>query len=406
MEVKRKLTVLADAAKHDASCASSGGKRSVPTGGLGHVDGTGICHSYTPDGRCVSLLKILLTNYCIYDCRYCESRISSDVERARFEVDEVVTLTLDFYRRNYIEGLFLSSGVLKSPDYTMSELARVARTLREEHAFGGYVHLKAPPGVSRELLVEAGRYADRLSVNTELPTDADLALLAPEKTLSSIESVMASVRDAREEREELAPAGQTTQMIVGATPTTDRTIMTTATRLYRSYGLRRVYYAGFSPIVHHDRLLPAKPPPLVREHRLYEADWLIRRYGFEVDEIFEGGEDLDLAIDPKLAWALRHREAFPVDVNRAPRELLLRVPGLGTKTVGLILRARRHRAIRLGDLSRMRVSLKRTAPFVVTADDHAAAARTLDDARLGEKLKKPEQLGLFDARKNARTGEL
>lgn len=406
MELKRKLTVLADAAKHDASCASSGGKRKAPDGGVGHVDGTGICHSYTPDGRCVSLLKILLTNFCIYDCRYCESRISSNVERATFTVEEVVTLTLDFYKRNYIEGLFLSSGVLKSPDHTMMELVRVARTLREQHAFGGYIHLKAPPGVAKELLEEAGRVADRLSVNTELPTDADLALLAPEKKLASIEHVMGAVRDAKNEDERIAPAGQSTQMIVGATDTTDKTIMTTATRLYRTYNLRRVYYSGFSPITHHDRLLPAKPPPLVREHRLYEVDWLVRRYGFRIDEIFEADEQLDLAIDPKLAWALRHRELFPVDVNTASRELLLRVPGLGTKTVRLLLSARRHRAIRMEDLHRMRVPLKRAAAFLVTADSHTIASRSLDDLHLKKKLEKPEQLGLFDARVNARTGEL
>lgn len=405
MDLKRKLTVLADAAKHDASCASSGGRRSAPAGGVGHVDGTAICHSYTPDGRCVSLLKILLTNYCIYDCRYCESRISSNVERASFEIAEVVSLTLDLYRRNYIEGLFLSSGVRKSADHTMQDLCRVARALREEHAFGGYIHLKAPPGVSKELLEEAGRFADRLSVNTELPTPADLALLAPEKKLEDIEGVMARVRDARAEHEGVAPAGQTTQIIVGATPASDATILRTATRLYATYGLRRVYFAGFSPIVHHDRLLPAKPPPLVREHRLYESDWLVRRYGFSVEEIFEAGEHLDLAIDPKLAWAIRHRELFPVDINRAPREMLLRVPGIGTKTVALLIRARRRRAIRLDDLARMRVSLKRAGPFVVTADANPAA-RSLDDLRLGERVKRPQQLELFAAAANAKTGEL
>lgn len=238
------------------------------------------------------------------------------------------------------------------------------------------------------------------------PTDADLALLAPEKKLSAIEGVMGAVRDAKNEDERVAPAGQSTQMIVGATATSDKTIMTTATRLYRTYGLRRVYYSGFSPIVHHDRLLPAKPPPLVREHRLYEFDWLVRRYGFAIDEIFEAGDDLDLGIDPKLAWALRHRELFPVDVNTASREMLLRVPGLGTKTVRLVLSARRHRAIRLEDLQRMRVPLKRAAAFLVTADSHAIATRSLDDLQLRKKLEKPEQLGLFDAKVNARSGEL
>ena len=417
MELKRKLTVLANAAKHDASCASGGAFRKTPDGGIGNTEGTGICHSYTPDGRCVSLLKILLTNYCIYDCRYCESRLSSNSPRARFTPEEVVTLTLDFYKRNYIEGLFLSSGVIKSPDYTMEQLVRVAQLLREEHRFGGYIHLKAPPGASQEVLAAAGRYADRLSVNAELPTQEDLDQLAPEKSFVAIEKVMRDVKHgielAGEERQRWAPAGQTTQMVIGATPSTDRTILETSNRLYRGYGLRRVYYAAFSPIVHSDRFLPGTAAPLVREHRLYEADWLVRQYGFSLEELFDPGEDpagappnLDLEIDPKLAWALRHRGLFPVDVNTAPREMLLRIPGLGIRNVERILKARRHRAVRLDDLARLRVAMRRAAPFIVTADG-PATARPLDALDLRRRVRPAQQLGLFaEATTQATTGEL
>ncbi len=411
MNLKRKLEVLADAAKHDASCASGGSRRKTPDGGLGDAGRTGICHSYTPDGRCVSLLKILLTNRCIYDCRYCESRLSSNAPRAAFTPEEVAQLTIDFYKRNYIEGLFLSSGIVKSPDYTMEQLVRVAELLRNEHAFGGYIHLKTPPGVSEELLAKAGRLADRLSVNTELPTEADLASLAPEKTFSAIEGVMQGVKDEIDDARDVGrlsvPAGQTTQLIVGASDTKDRTILATTSRLYDAYGLRRVYFSAFSPIVHGDRLLPSKPPPLVREHRLYEADWLVRHYGFEAEELFaEGEQDLSLEIDPKLAWAIRHRERFPVDVNLASREELLRVPGLGVRNVKKILGARRQRALRLADLARMRVPLRRAAPFLVTADGAAAPARMLDAADLAARVKPAEQLGLFDAIVAARTGQL
>ena len=369
----------------------------------------GICHSYTPDGRCVSLLKILFTNLCIYDCRYCVSRISSDVERARFTVDEVVRLTLDFYRRNYIEGLFLSSGVLKSPDYTMEQLVAVARTLREVHGFGGYVHLKSPPGVSAELLEQAGRVADRLSVNVELPTTADLAALAPEKTMPEIEASMNAIATAKREADEpkrFAPAGQSTQIIVGASAATDADILTTSAHLYRAYDLRRVYYSAYSPILHGDPRLPAKSPPLVREHRLYQADWLVRFYGFEVGELVSSeAPQLDMSIDPKLAWALAHRAYFPLDVNVAPREALLRVPGLGQTTVEAILRARRHRALRREDLARLKVA-RRAAPFLVTSDDAATAARELDGEKLRRLLTPPVQLGLFEASLSAVRGEL
>lgn len=409
MDVRRKLVLLADAAKYDASCASGGSRRAAPAGGLGATEGIGICHSYTPDGRCVSLLKILLTNFCIYDCKYCTSRVSSDVERARFEVEEVVRLTLDFYRQNAIEGLFLSSGVLKSPDYAMEQMVAVARSLRVDHRFGGYIHLKPAPGTSKELLALAGLFADRLSVNVELPTPADLSRLAPEKTMPAIEASMGAIRDAKDEapsREAFVPSGQSTQMIVGASPATDADLLGRADRLYRTFGLRRVYYSAFSPLAHGDARLPAEAPPLVREHRLYQADWLVRFYGFRVDELVDAARpQLDLDVDPKLAWALAHREAFPVDVNRAPREALLRVPGLGRRTVDKLLQARRHRAIRREDLARLRVP-RRAGPFVVTADDATTAARTLDAEPLRARVRPAAQLGLFEAARSAREGEL
>ncbi|MDY7227870.1 putative DNA modification/repair radical SAM protein [Hyalangium rubrum] len=416
MDVRQKLQILADAAKYDASCASSGGKRKTLPGGLGSVEGTGICHSYTPDGRCVSLLKILLTNFCIYDCQYCVNRISSDTPRARFTPEEVVRLTLDFYKRNYIEGLFLSSGVLKSADYTMEQLIEVARTLREEHQFQGYIHLKAVPGASRELIDAAGKYADRLSANIELPTDGDLRRLAPEKSFATTGETMreihARVEQSKAERQEspqaprFAPAGQSTQMIVGATPTPDAIILDTASNLYTRYGLKRVYYSAYSPIPSSDVRLPAKSPPLVREHRLYQADWLMRFYGFSVGELAPPEQpDLPLDMDPKLAWALRRRDAFPVDVNRAPREMLLRVPGLGVRTVDRLLRIRRWHQVTLADLGRLRVSLTRVKPFIVTADHRPTVL--LDSPRLAERVRPPPtQLSLFSSAVAARTGEL
>jgi putative DNA modification/repair radical SAM protein len=395
-----KLRILADAAKYDASCASSGApKRSGGTKGLGSTTGAGICHAYTPDGRCVSLLKILLTNWCLYDCAYCVNRRSSNTPRARFTVEEVVTLTLEFYKRNYIEGLFLSSGVVKSPDHTMEELTRVARTLRRDHGFAGYIHLKAIPEASTWLVEEAGRWADRLSINLELPTDAGLARLAPEKRAPSIRAAMGQmherIAEARAEKRRYAPAGQSTQMIVGADDTTDAAVLSASARLYDRFRLRRVYYSAFSPIPEPSAVLPLKPPPLQRENRLYQADWLIRFYGFTPEEIARGGENgmLDLEADPKLAWALKHRAQFPVDVNRAPRELLLRVPGLGTRAVDRLIAARRHRRIRTDDLARLTAGIRRALPFIVAADHRAPGLDRLDlRARL---LRRPEQLSLF-----------
>lgn len=402
-DLQRKLEILADAAKYDASCASGGSTR-TNTGGLGNTNGMGICHSFTPDGRCVSLLKILLTNFCIFDCVYCVNRISSDVRRAAFTPDEVVWLTLEFYRRNYIEGLFLSSGVINSPDHTMELLCEVGRQLRDGHGFGGYIHLKAVPGASPELLRKAALYADRLSANIELPTQGDLDRLAPAKTISSAEEAMSHIRQAKEEAEELPAsaspvlaAGQSTQMIVGATPTSDADILQTASRLYDRHGLRRVYYTAFSPIPQSDSRLPLKPPALVREHRLYEADWLIRHYGFRASELFEEGDgNLDPEISPKLAWALRHRDFFPVDVNRASRSQLLRVPGLGARNVDRILAMRRQGSLRLEDLARLRVRLSEARYFITTADPPVHVLQ-LDRADLRRAfVPAGRQLGLFD----------
>jgi putative DNA modification/repair radical SAM protein len=394
MELIRKLEILADAAKYDASCASSGTEKRHSLGagsGIGSTEGMGICHAYAPDGRCISLLKILLTNACIYECLYCINRRSSNVRRARFTVDEVVKLTLGFYRRNCIEGLFLSSGIIASPDYTMEQVVGVARILREVHGFRGYIHLKTIPDADPLLLAEAGRYADRLSINIELPSEAALARLAPEKSIGDIKRSMGRMRlridEARAERTSprFAPAGQSTQLIVGADDSSDRTILGMSTDLYGSYGLRRVYYSAFSPIPDSAASLPPIPAPLLREHRLYQADWLLRFYGFALPELQTGQDgNLDLAIDPKLAWALANRGRFPIDVNTAPRELLLRLPGLGVKSADRLLKARRHRRVRLDDLARLRLPIARLMPFIVTADHHPA--NSLDSPALAARL--------------------
>jgi putative DNA modification/repair radical SAM protein len=408
METERKLAILADAAKYDASCASSGAPKrsSAPGKGLGSTTGMGICHSYTPDGRCVSLLKILLTNFCLYDCQYCINRRSSDVPRARFGVDEVVTLTLDFYRRNYIEGLFLSSGVIRSSDYTMEQLTEVARRLREQHDFRGYIHLKTIPEADPELVRRAGQYADRLSVNIELPTSESLATLAPEKTHVTIKRAMGDIRtridEVRAERPargaraikaapRFAPAGQSTQLIVGADRESDGTVLRMADTLYHSYRLRRVYYSAFSPIQSPAGVLPNRQPPLLREHRLYQADWLLRFYGFSLGELRTAmpQDQLDLDVDPKTMWALQHRGDFPVDVNRAPRETLLRVPGFGVRTVQRILASRRHRRLRLEDLARLGCALKRARHFVIAADHRPALGGEASGPQLRALLVKP-----------------
>ncbi|MDQ2067314.1 putative DNA modification/repair radical SAM protein [Xinfangfangia sp. CPCC 101601] len=402
-----KLAILSDAAKYDASCASSGGeKRDSRKDGLGSSGGAGICHAYTPDGRCISLLKILMTNFCIFDCAYCINRVSSNVERARFSVEEVVSLTLEFYRRNYIEGLFLSSGIIKSPDQTMADMVRIAKTLRVDHGFKGYIHLKTIPDAAPELIREAGLYADRLSINIELPQDDSVRKFAPEKRPETIRGAMAQVRVEQEATKErshtgkrppkFAPAGQSTQMIIGADGTNDATILQSSTRLYTGYKLRRVYYSAFSPIPDASAALPLIQPPLLREHRLYQADWLLRFYGFDANEITTGmqGGNLDLEIDPKLAWALQHRGLFPLDVNRASRDLLLRVPGFGVKSVDRIIAARRNRALRYEDLTRLGASMKKARPFI-TAPGWTPGGLT-DSANLRAQFAPPpEQLLLI-----------
>jgi putative DNA modification/repair radical SAM protein len=371
----------------------------------------GICHAYAPDGRCISLLKILLTNHCVFDCHYCINRKSSNVRRARFTPQEVVDLTLGFYRRNYIEGLFLSSGIVKNSSHTMEQLIEVARILREEHDFRGYIHLKTIPEADPELIHRAGLYADRVSINVELPTVAGLTRLAPDKSAPVIEGAMAGLKqeivaakDARKRFKSaprFAPAGQSTQMIVGADAATDRDIVGKASTLYDRFRLRRVYYSAFSPIPDASAVLPLKRPPLIREHRLYQSDWLMRFYGYEPREVqAAAGDDgmLPLDIDPKLAWALRFRERFPVDVNRAPREMLLRVPGLGVKAVDAVLRARRHRRLRLEDVGRLTVSIAKLRPFLIAADWRPVLLTDRENLReLVAPQTKTEQLELFVA---------
>jgi putative DNA modification/repair radical SAM protein len=413
MELQQKLAILADAAKYDASCASGGAGRArrADRDGIGTVEGTGICHSYTPDGRCVSLLKILLTNVCIYDCAYCINRRSSNVQRARFTPAEVVSLTLDFYRRNYIEGLFLSSGIIRDPDYTMEQLIEVARTLRREHGYRGYIHLKTIPDAAPELVEEAGRWADRVSINVELPRQVDLDRLAPEKKLVQIQGAMRRVGQRIEARRAeprsplYAPAGQSTQLIVGATPATDRDILTLSHGLYREQRLRRVYYSAFSPIPDASAALPNRSPPLLREHRLYQADWLLRFYGYSVTDLFDETNTLPLRVDPKVGWALRHRDSFPIDVNRAERSLLLRVPGLGVRTVDRLLTLRRERAVRSDDLARLRVPVRRVLPFVRTADRHGREG-VIDALRLADIVAPADAQTELFAAVSARSGEL
>lgn len=405
MQLIDKLSILADAAKYDASCASSGAPKrsSEGKGGLGSTNGMGICHSYTPDGRCVSLLKILLTNFCLFDCQYCVNRRSSDVPRARFTPEEVVRLTVDFYRRNCISGLFLSSGIIRSADYTMEQLIRVARLLREEHQFRGYIHLKTIPEADPALIEEAGRYADRLSVNIELPTDASLQNLAPEKDVASIKKAMSTIYTGQQtvlnepRAPRFTPAGQSTQMIVGADQTDDSTILHSAESLYGNYGLKRVYYSAFSPIPNSPKSVPLAAPPLMREHRLYQADFLLRSYGYKANELLSGPGDLALDIDPKLAWALENRSVFPLDLNRAEPALIARIPGIGLRTTKRLVELRRQRRIRYEDLTRLRCVLAKAKPFFITSDYHPQQAE-MSTLLLRDQLRdrpQPQQLGLW-----------
>lgn len=434
MELIQKLAILADAAKYDASCASSGTQKrdSRKEQGIGSSGGMGICHSYTPDGRCISLLKVLLTNFCIYECSYCVNRASSNVPRARFSIDEVVTLTLDFYKRNYIEGLFLSSGIIQSADYTMEQLVGVARSLRNDYDFRGYIHLKTIPECAPELLQEAGRYADRLSINAELPSRQALTLLAPEKNPATIKAAMGHThqweQESKARKQEVgkvqnrlaksrlerslkrehrfAPAGQSTQMIIGADSSNDAKILTVSNKLYQNYAMRRVYYSAFSPIPSRSTNLPLAPPPLMREHRLYQADWLLRFYDFSLDEIISPAPNtpqqssdagmLDLEIDPKLSWAIRNVHLFPMDINRAPKELLIRIPGIGVRTAQKIIAQRSVRAMRLEDLAKLRVALDKIKPFIV-ARGYKPAAKLLEAEHLKAHFIRADnrQLSLF-----------
>ncbi|WOI22139.1 putative DNA modification/repair radical SAM protein [Nonlabens ulvanivorans] len=391
--IKEKLEILADAAKYDVSCSSSGSKRQNKNKGLGDSSGMGICHTYTEDGRCVSLLKILLTNVCIFDCAYCVTRKSNDIKRAAFTVQEVVDLTINFYRRNYIEGLFLSSGIFKSPDATMERLIRVAKKLREEENFNGYIHLKSIPGTSDELMQEAGLYADRLSVNIEIPTKAGLKLLAPDKDhkdfIKPMKAVQNSIQIYKSEKKLIkntpiyAPAGQSTQMIVGATGESDRDIMYSANFFYNKFQMKRVYYSGYIPVANDSRL-PAigTEVPMMRENRLYQTDWLLRFYGFNIQEILnETHQNLDMDIDPKLSWALRNLDQFPIDINKADKRMIARVPGIGMRSVGKIISARRYRKLNWQHLKAIGIAMNRSKYFM-TCDSRDFETRDLTSSKI------------------------
>ena len=376
-----RLRILAESAKYDVSCSSSGTVRKGKEGMVGNtVGGVGICHSFADDGRCISLLKVMLTNYCMYDCAYCINRRSNDIKRATLSVSELEEITMEFYRRNYIEGLFLSSGVVRNPDYTMERLTAIVRDLRTIHRFNGYIHLKAIPGASRELMAEAGRWADRMSVNIEIPKEESLKLLAPDKDHKSVfqpmKLIQQGVLENKEDRKRMhhaprfVPAGQSTQMIVGATKETDRDILTMSSALYGQPTMRRVYYSGYISVNTYDPRLPVlKQPPLVRENRLYQADWLMRFYHFKVDEIVdEVNTNLDLEVDPKLAWALRHPEAFPVDINKADYEMILRVPGIGVKSAWRIVNSRQFNRLTSYHLKKMGVVMKKAKYFITCGE--------------------------------------
>jgi putative DNA modification/repair radical SAM protein len=396
-----KMRILTESAKYDVSCSSSGTVRKGKKGMVGNtVGGIGICHSFADDGRCISLLKIMLTNHCMYDCAYCVNRRSNDIKRATLSVSELEEITMEFYRRNYIEGLFLSSGVVRNPDYTMERLTAIVRDLRLVHRFNGYIHLKAIPGASQELLNEAGRYADRMSVNIEIPKEESLKMLAPEKDHTSVfqpmKLIQQGVLENKEDRQRyrhaprFVPAGQSTQMIVGATKDSDRDILTMSSMLYGQPSMRRVYYSGYVSVNTFDPRLPVlKQPPLVRENRLYQADWLLRFYHFKVEEIVDDlHPNLDLEVDPKIAWALRHPEFFPVDINTADFEMLLRVPGLGTKSAWLIVNSRRFNRLTSYDLKKMGVVMKK-AKYFITCRELASA---FDKSVLGINELSPERL--------------
>ncbi|MBB6237392.1 putative DNA modification/repair radical SAM protein [Pedobacter sp. AK013] len=378
--IREKLNILADAAKYDVSCSSSGGTRKNASKGVGDSHASGICHTYTEDGRCVSLLKILLTNHCIYDCLFCVSRKSNDVRRAAFTVDEVVELTMNFYRRNYIEGLFLSSGIFKNADFTMERLLLVVKKLRLEQNYNGYIHLKTIPGASDELIKEAGLYADRMSINLEMPTEAGLKLLAPEKNHEEVIKPLAFVQQQISQFTAdkkmikhiptFVPAGQSTQMVIGATPESDKDIMYTADTFYKNFSLKRVYYSGYVPISNDTRMpILGTQPPLLRENRLYQTDWLMRFYGFKVQEILnDANPNLDIDIDPKLSWAIRNMQHFPVDINTADYKMILRIPGIGVMSAQKIVQARKFGKLRIDQLKKIGVAYNRAKHFIVYLD--------------------------------------
>lgn len=378
--IREKLGILADAAKYDVSCSSSGSNRKNENKGIGDAEGTGICHTYTEDGRCVSLLKILLTNHCIYDCAFCVSRRSNDIKRAAFTVEEVVELTMNFYRRNYIEGLFLSSGIFKDADYTMERLVRIVKKLRQEERFNGYIHLKTIPGASDELLREAGMYADRMSINLEMPTESGLKLLAPEKSHAEVKKPLKYIQNNITQFEsekaliksvpKFVPAGQSTQIVVGATPESDKEILHTANAFYRNFSLKRVYYSGYIPISYDARLpVIGSQPPLIRENRLYQADWLMRFYGFKVQEILNDFHpNLEADVDPKLSWALRNLDQFPVDINTADYFMILRVPGIGVSSALKIVQARKFNRLYESHLRKLGIAFRKARHFIRYAD--------------------------------------
>ncbi len=396
MDVMEKLRILTDAAKYDASCCSSGSERKNTPGGIGTAASAGICHSFSGDGRCISLLKILFTNYCIYDCQYCLNRVSNDVERAAFTPREIADLTIEFYKRNYIEGLFLSSAVIRNPDYTMEQIIEAISILRFEYRFNGYIHAKAIPGASSDLVRQLGFLCDRMSVNIELPSSDSLKKLAPQKTKENIIAPMKQIKGAiSESKQEMTvykhapsfvPGGQSTQMIIGATPETDRSILTLSENLYKRFSLKRVYYSAYIPIGKNP-LLPTTAPPLLREHRLYQADWLLRYYSFTADELLDDeNPNFSNLIDPKCEWALRHMEQFPVEINSASYEMILRVPGIGVRSAMKIVKARRYGRLSFSDLKKMRISMKRAKYFVV------ANGKTYDNIWLRQELVKPMML--------------
>ena len=406
-----KLKILADAAKYDVSCASSGTTRGNPNKTLGTAAGWGICHSFTADGRCISLFKILMTNHCIYDCAYCSNRRSNDLKRVAFSPAELAELTIEFYRRNYIEGLFLSSGVIRNPDYTMEQMISVVKKLREEHRFNGYIHMKSIPGASQKLVNIAGMYVDRLSVNIEIPTEESLKKLAPEKDYLSVwkpmkyikQGILENTEDRKKFRKtpRFVPAGQSTQMIVGATPETENQILTPASKLNNIESIKRVYSSVYIHINQNDdRLPPRKQPPLVREHRLYQADWLLRFYNFQVNEIVnDANPELDLEVDPKVSWALRHPEFFPIDVNTAPYEAILRIPGVGVLSAKKIITARRYGRLTSYQLQKIGVVMKRAKYFIVCRElpvstVNEVSPETIRKQLIDEKIKEKDRFQL------------